>query len=103
MGGRTVRELATERGPKLKTHYCFWGALWRSENALVGVTEYLLLEGPGNPMLFVTRKATREWITAKYGYICQRSDLRAEPHGWQMPRAVRVELRVVESKKGGAR
>ena len=44
------------------------------------------------PALFRTRREAREYINEKYGYIRTRKDLRAEPHFWRMPRAVRVSV-----------
>ena len=72
-----------------------WGARWRSENRLDGQREYLLSEGNGFPVLFRTRAKARLWIEYHYGYIRTRPDLCADPHGWRMPVAVRVEVRRV--------
>ena len=69
-----------------------WGVEWCSRNALNGETRYLMFVTTNQPALFSTRKAAREWITKEYGYIRHRRDLREEPHGWRMPRAVRVRL-----------
>ena len=66
-----------------------WGAMWRSSNRLDGVTRHLLCENCV-PKLFVTRADARQWIEEHYGYIRRRGDLKQEPHGWQMPVAVRV-------------
>lgn len=79
----------------MTTHGQLWGALWRSESRLDGVIEHLLHEC-GTPMLFSTRRETREWISLRFGYIRQRPDLRAEPFGWKTPTPVRVEVRVIE-------
>jgi len=42
--------------------------------------------------LFRTRRAARDYIRRHYGYIAQRADLQAQPHGWRMPRPVRVRV-----------
>jgi hypothetical protein len=34
----------------------------------------------------------------KWGYIKKRDDLRAEPHGWRMPRAVRVTVTIKKAR-----
>jgi hypothetical protein len=68
-----------------------WGALWRSYNALDGKREHLLCEN-GNPLLFRTRAEARAYIAKRYGYIKEREDLRREPHGWMLPKAVRVKV-----------
>ena len=70
-----------------------WGALWYSRNKLDGVAEHLLGVG-GVPILFRSRLGARGWIEDHYGYVRTRADLRREPHGWRLPRAVRVEVRV---------
>lgn len=69
-----------------------WGCMWRSKNKPDGSNKHLLYEG-GVPALFRDRKAARAYIQAKYGYILRRPDLRAEPHGWRVPVAVRVEVK----------
>lgn len=66
-----------------------WGVLWRTKTKSHGVTEELLCNN-GIPILFRTREQAREWIDALYGYIRHRHDLRKQPHGWRMPRPVRV-------------
>lgn len=66
-----------------------WAAMWRSENMADGKTRYLLNENC-LPVLFRTRRETREYIEKKYGYIRRSRGLRAEPHGWRMPIPVRV-------------
>ena len=71
-----------------------WGVEWYSRNALDGVTRHPVWMEPNRPALFGTRKEAREWIQEKYGYIRLRRDLREEPHGWRMPRAVRVRLTI---------
>ena len=68
-----------------------WGALWHSNNRLDGMREHLCFENC-LPVLFVTRKQCRAWITKTHGYIKTRRDLRDEPHGWRMPRPVRVTI-----------
>lgn len=71
-----------------------WSVLWRSKNRLDGTSEHLLWEKPGRPAIFATRRETREWIEKEFGYIRHRADLRAEPHGWRMPIAVRIVITV---------
>lgn len=46
----------------------------------------------GKPLLFFSRREARDFIRQRYGYIARRKDLRAEPHGWRMPQAVKVEV-----------
>lgn len=46
--------------------------------------------------LFNTRRQCRAWIEEAWGYLRTRPDLRAEPHGWRMPRPVRVSVTVTE-------
>ena len=68
-----------------------WAAKWISVNPVDGRRQHLLHENL-LPCLFKTRAAARAYIQKKYGYVATRPDLRAEPHGWRMPQAVRVEI-----------
>lgn len=68
-----------------------WAAQWHSQNQLDGERKHLLYEDC-LPKLFTTRRETREYIKAKFGYIADRPDLRAEPHGWRMPQPVKVTV-----------
>lgn len=48
------------------------------------------------PLLFLTRKECRKQILHEYGYIKNRKDLRAPPHNWRLPKAVRVKVIIEE-------
>ena len=50
----------------------------------------------GMPVVFGTRAEARQWIGQRFGYIRYRQDLRREPHGWRMPKAVRIQVLVRE-------
>ena len=67
-----------------------WGVLWRSENRKDGVTRHLIRDGL--PKLFLTKAQAQAWISEKYGYFSERTDLRYEPHGWRMPVPVKVSI-----------
>lgn len=71
-----------------------WAVEWHSRNRLDGDVRRLQWapHRPCWPQLFRTRRECREFIEQEYGYIRHRPDLRAEPHGWRMPRAVRVRI-----------
>ena len=72
-----------------------WAVEWYSVNRLDGETRRLQWcpeSGPGDYRLFRTRRACRAYIEERYGYIRNRPDLRAEPHGWHLPSAVRVTV-----------
>jgi hypothetical protein len=71
-----------------------WAAQWYSRNRLTGVTQHFLFAGGLIPVLFRTRQEARAWIAEKYGYIAKRPDLQREPHGWRVPRAVKVRVSV---------
>ena len=47
-------------------------------------------------MLRRTRREMRAHINEHFGYIRDLADLRAEPHGWRMPRPVQVRVVVEE-------
>lgn len=71
-----------------------WGILWHSENRRDGVTEHLCYNNEGVPYLFRTRAETLFHIRQVYRHCVMRNDLRAEPHGWRVPRPVRVVISV---------
>ena len=70
-----------------------WAILDRSESRLDGTREHLLFLHY-SPLLFRTRREARQYINIAYGYIAERPDLRAEPHGRKMPRAVKVSVTI---------
>ena len=72
------------------TRYC-WGALWYSKNILDGITKHIIYENC-LPALFRTKKEAMQFIKQKYGYIATRKDLREEPHGWRMPKPIRIKI-----------
>ncbi len=72
-----------------------WAGQWYSRNKLDGITKHILYNEHCLPALFRTRRECREYIKEKYGYIKDREDLREEPHGWRLPKTVKVEVRVV--------
>ena len=74
-----------------------WAAEWHSNNELDGECRHIIYENC-LPALFRKRKECRAFIKDKYGYIADRPDLRAEPHGWRIPQAVKVEIIIQEGK-----
>ena len=68
-----------------------WGAKWYSKNRLDGVVERILFH-EYKPAMFPTKKEAMEFIKEKYGYIATRKDLRVEPHGWRMPKPVKLKI-----------
>lgn len=68
--------------------------MWRSDNRLDGKRTHLLTHWKTSalPALFLTRKEARQFIESEYGYLRERHDLKAEPHGWKMPLPVRVRV-----------
>ena len=79
-----------------------WAILERRINVLDGDRQWLhgIPDGTTGTQLFRTRADARAYVKAVSRGLAKRPDLRAEPHGWRMPRAVRVvvEVRVL----GGA-
>lgn len=69
-----------------------WGIQWESKNMLDGFTSHLMFRD-GLPILFKTKRETLERIQSEFGYIRGRKDLRSEPHGWRMPKPVRVIIK----------
>ncbi len=78
----------------MDTNVYAWGILWREDSQLDGYREFLVgdPDTPTKRLLFSSRKAARTACEARYGYISQRADLRAEPHGWKMPKVVKVRI-----------
>ena len=96
MHPKMVRKLADYRKRKSKwllaaTACSAWGVLWRSECRLDGVSSHLIHRNL-LPAIFKTRKQAVDFIEKEYGYIRQRPDLKSEPHGWRMPKPVRVTI-----------
>lgn len=50
--------------------------------------------------VFKTRREANEYIQQQYAYIRTRKDLRSEPHGWRMPRAVKVVVEIKPANNG---
>ncbi len=69
-----------------------WGALWWHKNSLDGDGEHLLYDNNCKPAIFITRKESKKWIDENYSYIKTRKDLRAYPHGWRLPKPVRLTI-----------
>ena len=74
-----------------------WAIVWRSENKLDGKSEHFLFDN-GNVRLFKTRREARCAMQEKWGYIKDRADLKAEPHGWKVPTVRRVIITIKEPK-----
>lgn len=81
-----------------------WGVLWRTTaksadgpgETLLGVYAFhgdipAWVSGGHTVAMFRTRKEALAAIQTNYGYIAQRPDLHAAPHGWLMPLAVRIK------------
>ena len=72
-----------------------WAVEWHSRNP-DGECQGLCWhpeDGPGEYRMFNKRYKCVAYINKRYGYIRGRADLRGEPHGWRLPKAVRVEVR----------
>ncbi len=69
-----------------------WAAEWHSKNSLDGEKRFIINDTDCLPALFRTRQQCRDFIQATHGYIADRPDLQAEPHGWRIPQAVKVEV-----------
>lgn len=74
-----------------------WVPAWYSRNRLDGESRYFItFDYDQRDFVFRTRRECRAAIHERWGYIATRSDLRKEPHGWRIPRAVRVRIVVEE-------
>lgn len=70
-----------------------WGLQWRERSRLDGYREHIVCENC-MPALFHTREQARAYAKQHYGYIAERPDLQAEPHGWKMPRPIKLTIGV---------
>lgn len=70
-----------------------WGLTWHSCNKLDGERKHVMWDWKnGTPALFHTKTKAAKWAKEHYGYIATRKDLRNEPHGWKMPKPIRVQM-----------
>lgn len=69
----------------------YWGCMWHQKNSLDGERKYLVHRNCV-PVLLRTKKEAQIFIETNYGYIRHRKDLRREPHGWRLPKPVRVTI-----------
>lgn len=81
---------------KLKASRRAWAIKWFSDSSLDGPLQHFIGNGSKSIWIFNSRKNARDHIKERYGYIANRPDLRAQPHGWKMPCAVRVTVTVSE-------
>lgn len=77
------------------THTC-WAVEHHAINRLDGDRRWLSGQpnGTTRTLLFATRDAARKHVEKTHGYLRNRPDLQAEPHGWRMPRVVKVRVAV---------
>ena len=68
-----------------------WALKWRSKNKIDGEREFFMWNYQA-PYLFATRREAREYRDKRWGYIRERPDLREEPHGWRLPKVVKVSV-----------
>jgi hypothetical protein len=68
-----------------------WALLWQQRGP--NANRHVMWQY-GHPLLFATRKEARMYARKQYGYIRTRKDLRAPPHGWRMPKAIRVVVKI---------
>lgn len=74
-----------------------WALEWHSKNA-GGERRHIMFHN-GLPYLFRTRREALEYREKHFGYI-RREDLRKEPHGWRLPKSVRVGICKLTKWKG---
>ena len=90
---------------KLTTTWTAWGIRWESENNLDGVWQHLIcvqhwysdtdsvLTGC-RLMMFNKKKECQKYINDVWGYLfgIDAKYLRKEPHGWRIPKAVKITI-----------
>lgn len=72
-----------------------WGLMWNQKNKLEGRTNFIIRDKNCLPRLFRSRKEARDFANEEFEYIKTRKDLRSEPHGWRMPRPVKVKISIL--------
>jgi len=71
-----------------------WGLVWQN-NKRDGKSEHIICRDC-TPALFCTRQDARNYRESMYGYFRDRPYLRDEPHGWRMPKVVRLRISLEE-------
>ena len=69
-----------------------WAVEWPRRTRLNGDQRNLVWDPIDRYRLFPTRQECRAYIEREWAFLRTRPDLRAEPYGWRMPRAVRVTV-----------
>lgn len=72
-----------------------WAVKFISDNKRDGHIEHFMW-AHGRPVLYETRAEARVYIKDNYGYLANRPDLKAEPHGWKMPQPAKVKVKLIE-------
>jgi len=78
-----------------------WAVLWRQKGSIDGDIERIQWGYGGDrqaPYLFRTKKDCAVFIKERYGYIAKRKDLREYPHGWRMPKPIKVRVALIPVK-----
>ena len=83
---------------------CGWAIQWTRDCRLDGFRQFLTGMAGLSPapdhlagytiLVFKSRAAALAHIETYYAYLRKRPDLRGEPHGWRMPKAVRVNVTI---------
>lgn len=68
-----------------------WAIQRCSNGRLDGKTDWIMR---GRRGIFNTRTEARAYLNKHHGWMRRRLDLRAKPHGWKMPRVVRVTVTI---------
>lgn len=83
---------AQRKGDSRAASCSAWAAIWRSKNKLDGHRKHMIFGDNLLLAIFRTRHLAQNFIEAKYGYIRNRADLQAEPHGWRIPKVIKVTI-----------
>lgn len=71
----------------------YWVVLHRRNSLLDGKVEHIQMSDCF-PKFFHTRKEARSFIKEKFGYLKNRPDLRAKPHGIRAPIAIKATVTI---------
>jgi len=68
-----------------------WGVLWIQKGSIDGDCESLVYKDC-KPVMFSTKRECKKFIDETYKFITARKDLRRYPHGWRLPKPVKLRI-----------
>lgn len=73
-----------------------WGIIRITKGGIDGDTERLMYSNYRDGwLIFRTKRECKEYIDEHWSYMKTRRDLRVYPHGWRLPKPVKIEIKRV--------